>query len=111
MLPVGNFLSNFSVQPFSGRWEISNMTNTLKDSALLELYLSSDPVGSESLGVDSGGNLLASNYNVYKGFASYTRYIRSKGLPLTMDDVGFTDLTDDQQKLFLSLLAGLTILK
>lgn len=108
-LPVGNFLSNFSVQPFSGRWEISNMVNTLHDRAILECYYTND-LPPEGAFVNFGGGS-PTWADRYKGFISYDRYTRRKGLPLTMDDVGFLDLTDSQQKLFLSLLAGTTVLK
>ena len=113
-LPVGKFLRNFSVQPFAGRWEISNLVNTLHDRAILECYYGSDDpnLAPESLFVTPGGGaVLPYRQLYYKGFVSYDRYTRIRGLPLTMEGVGFTDLTDDQQKLFLSLLAGRTVLK
>jgi hypothetical protein len=99
IFPVGKWLQRFAVQPYSGRWDIYDVSNSVKVEATIE----------ESV------------YRRRNGSSPYVRtplrtfsvnsYHRELGLNLSFEDVGFTSLTSHQQQLFASLVAGNTLFK
>lgn len=97
--PFGHFLDRLAVQPFSGTFDVFDITSSIKEEITFEesavLY-----------GTNIGGNLPRITRAIQIG-----RYRRVLGLPLSFDDIGFTSLTSHQQQLFLSLIAGNTIFK
>jgi len=88
--PFGSWLDKAAVQPFTGRWDVYECTTSAHEVGEIE-YSVSRPSGPNSL-----PRTLQERVRVDK-------YIRLCGLPLTLGAVDFTQLTSDQQKLFLSL--------
>jgi hypothetical protein len=97
MFPFGDLLDRLAVQPFSGRWDVYDVTNSVHEKWVLHQVR---------------------NYNGgLAGIQSFTnpvvveRYSRVLGLDFNIDDLDFTDFTKQQQSLLASLAAGLTLFR
>jgi len=97
MFPFGSLLDRLAVQPFAGRWEIYDMTNSLKETA----YLVQDRVYK--------GNDLADKKEV--NGVHVQRYTRNLGADISVTDIDLTDLDQKQQLLLASLVAGNTLFR
>jgi hypothetical protein len=97
--PVGDMLDIAKANPFTGRWDVFDVTNSLQENMSFNdgtWYYPGNP-GS------TGPKVLKVDF--------VQRYNRWLGLKLTSDDVLFSSLTNHQQRLFGSLVAGNTLFK
>jgi hypothetical protein len=85
--PFGKWLDRAAVQPFTGQWDISEVS-----SSVHEVYT----IDFEVLDFIENTTYLAQTVKVDK-------YSRLDGLPFTLGAVDFSQLTDTQQKLALSI--------
>ena len=100
ILPVNKLLTSLAAKSFAGRWDIYDVVHSVKTQATLSEWI--QVVECQYPGVNP-----AIKIREHK-VAIYNRYL---GLPLSLGDVGFTNLTDHQQMLFLSLVAGNTLFR
>jgi hypothetical protein len=96
--PIGNWLDRFAGQPFEGDWQVYDVSHSVKETFTFEELITFNTMHYP------GNPRLASSIEV-------TRYDRRVGLPLTFSDVDFDNITEQQQSLFLSLVAALTVFK
>jgi hypothetical protein len=97
MLPFGSVLDRLAVQPFYGRWDVYDVTNSVK-----EVYYIQER-RNYNQGLDGVKTLKNPIY--------VQRYRRDLGLDLDLTSLDFTDLTKQQQSLVGSLAAQLTLFK
>ena len=81
------WLNRSAIQPFTGQWDISRVTSSYKEAFTVD---------AELLLPDDGSVQLMRRVQV-------EHYNRLDGLPLTLGGFDFTQLTDTQQKLALSI--------
>jgi hypothetical protein len=79
VLPVGDWLGLFSINPFFGAWQFSNTVHTVREEELWSFYWIGD----------------GSRPEVYVGDVTITSYDRQLGLPISYEDlfVGLGDLS------------------
>jgi hypothetical protein len=94
-LPFGKALDNLAIQPFYGKWDLYDIQNSIKETFILDEVLHYDPKW----------NLP----NIHKIMVE--RYTRKLGLSLSLEDLAFTDLNSQQQRLATSLGLGLTLFR
>ena len=99
ILPIGKMLDRFAIKPFTGQWDVFDVTHSFREEGSFREFIHYYPDDPANIGPQFFGNV------------DYLRYTRRLGLPLTMSDVNFTSLTNHQQRLFLSLIAGNTLFK
>lgn len=85
--PFGQWLEKAAAQPFSGDWEISNVTSSVHEVYTIEFYQLNKP--------DSKVTLMQT--------VQIDRFTRLDGLPLSLGAFDFSQLTDTQQKLALAI--------
>lgn len=90
--PFGKWLERAAVQPFAGTWDVYEITTSVRERGEIEFYLTGRPT-----------------YPIYfpktlMERVKVDRYIRLIGLPQTLGAIDFSQLTQQQQKLFLSLV-------
>jgi len=85
--PIGSWLEKAAAQPFSGEWEISEVTSSTHEVYYIDFY--SDTISPPS------STLMQS--------VMVDRYTRLDGLPFTLGALDFSQLTDTQQKLALAI--------
>jgi len=85
--PLGSWLDNAAVQPFTGQWDIYDCTSSVKEEGTFDWYAHDD-------GLDT--DVVVQTVRVRK-------YTRLDGLPFTLGAVDFSQLNDTQQKLALSI--------
>lgn len=90
--PFGSFLERAAVQPFYGTWNVFDITTSVRERGTIE----NRRVG-KSTGSANAQDALVTRVNI-------DRYIRLVGLPQTLGAFDFSQLTQQQQKLFLSLV-------
>lgn len=90
--PFGSFLERAAVQPFYGTWDVFDITTSVRERGTIECHRLAKP----------SGNVIGSDELVTR--TNIDRYIRLVGLPQTLGAFDFTQLTQQQQKLFLSLV-------
>lgn len=84
--PFGKWLESAAVQPFSGQWDVYDVTRSVHEVGVVSLEVT--PPGN--------GTFIMNQVTVDK-------YLRLAGLPVTLGSVDFSQLTENQQKLLLSL--------
>lgn len=97
MVPFGKALDLLAVQPFYGKWDVYDVCNSVKETAVIE----QDRVYS---GYQQG-------YEHNRNLITVQRYSRWLGLDLDVSSFDPTDLTKQQQSLLASLAANLTLFK
>jgi hypothetical protein len=97
LAPFGALLERLAVQPFFGRWDIYDVTWSVKEVWSLRQNRA-------YIGWSTG---YQNNYNPIQ----VERYTRQLGLDFDLTKVDFTDLTKDQQLLAASLFAGNTLFR
>jgi hypothetical protein len=85
--PVGKWLDRAAVQPFTGQWDISDVTSSVHEEFTFAMNLQQYVSG-------TNGTILT---------VKVDKYTRLDGLPLTLGAFDFSQLTDTQQKLALSI--------
>jgi len=98
MFPFGKTLDYLAVQPFQGRWEVYDVVNSIKETWRLK---QNRVYANEVLGMGQ----TRTNTVVVE------RYHRWLGLNIALQDIDFTDFTQQQQLLLGSLLAGNTLFR
>jgi hypothetical protein len=90
--PVGKWLERAAVQPFYGTWRVYDITTSVRERYDVEnrLDLISSSTGAKS-------SFVLEKVHV-------DRFLRMVGLPQTLGAIDFSQLTQQQQKLFLSLV-------
>jgi hypothetical protein len=90
--PFGDWLERAAIQPFYGIWKVYDITTSVRERYDIEMRV----------GPYSGGGLSLPGATVETvHIDSYTRLV---GLPQTLAAFDFSQLTSQQQKLFLSLV-------
>lgn len=92
--PFGKWLERAAIQPFKGTWNVYDITTSARERCEIEHRLTSKPGSSVSLS------------DTLMTRVSIDRYLRLIGLPQTLGAVDFSQLTQQQQKLFLSLVTS-----
>lgn len=90
--PIGKWLERAAVQPFYGVWKVYDITTSVRERSEAEFKLSARPGRSVSLPETLICRVKGDNY------------VRLVGLPQTLGAIDFSQLTSQQQKLFLSLV-------
>lgn len=85
--PIGDWLERAAVQPYTGDWVISDCSSSIRETYIIDFFVDNYP--------DSKTTLVES--------VRVDNYVRLPGLPVTLGAVDFSQLTDTQQKLFLSI--------
>jgi hypothetical protein len=88
VLPLGNWLDRYAVQPFQGQWDVYDCTTSVHEVGMIHYYVWPKFKG---------------NPPALMSKTKVERYLRLVGLPTTLTGVDFSQLTDNQQRLFLSL--------
>lgn len=97
MFPFGDVLDRLAVQPFSGRWDVYDVTNSVHEKWILKQVRN---YNGGLAGIQSHVNPVV-----------VERYSRVLGLDFNIEDLDFTDFTKQQQSLLASLAAGLTLFR
>lgn len=95
--PFGSLLDRLAVQPFYGRWDVFDVSWSVKEDWALEQERVFIP--------DSGTGVVHTNR------VNVSRYNRRLGLDFDLSQVDFTDLTHEQQLLLASLVAANTLFR
>jgi len=95
--PFGKWLERASVQPFFGVWKVYDITTSVRERYDIEMF-----VEDRSSSTNPGTPLLVPRTVLEK--VSVDKYTRLVGLPQTLGALDFSQLTSQQQKLFLSLV-------
>jgi len=83
--PVGDWLEKAAVQPFTGQWDIYDVTSSVHEVAVIDLY--------------SDITLAGQHTHDLMHTVVVDRYTRLPGLPFTLGAVDFSQLTDTQKQL------------
>jgi len=87
--PFGSWLERAATQPFSGDWEISQVTSSVHEVYIIDKYVHNHGDGN--------------NLDQIVESVQVDRYTRLDGLPFTLGAIDFSQLTDTQQKLALAI--------
>ena len=85
--PLGKWLDRTAVQPFTGQWDISDVSCSIKEHMIFDYYFTGRFGGTSGLVLS----------------VVVDKYHRFDGLPVTLGALEFSNLSDTQQKLFLSI--------
>lgn len=89
--PVSNWLDRFAIQPFTGRWDVMDVTYSLHEYAVIDVI--------QENYFDEGLNPKTKLARV-----NLERYRRRVGLPALLPFIDFSNLTPMEQALFGSLI-------
>lgn len=95
--PFGTWLEKAAAQPFTGEWEISEVTSSVHEVYYIDFYSDYFPGG----GHPNTSTLMQS--------VKVDRYSRLDGLPFTLGAFDFSQLTDTQQKLAAAIPLGIVL--
>jgi hypothetical protein len=90
--PFGTWLERAAVQPFYGVWKVYDITTSVRERYNIEMHV----------GPFSNGSLTLPGAKIQE--VQVETYTRLVGLPQTLTGLDFSQLTPQQQKLFLSLV-------
>lgn len=87
--PFGDWLEKAAVQPFYGRWDVSGVTSSVNEWAVIDVYFQPNP------GFTDPRQLLETT--------RVSRYLRLDGLPVQLGAIDLSQLSDTQLKLAASI--------